>query len=544
MRTSAKEEEGRAELIERIKDQIPWDEMSATVTPLTFKRVKDYVLALKEDERREGVLVDPETLRGRLEATDADWQFSDADMMTAVRHLQTHGYVTILQTTSGEQSILLAPDLLVNLASSFVLEARRNPRGLGVLEEERLLAGKYGFAELADLAADEQKTLTDAAAVLFVEHNLCFRETLGQQTFLVFPSLINEKRPKLDEAATADDVSYTVRGSVENVYATLVVLLGYTNTFHRTHQWQNQAQYEVDPGQVCGFRQSAEHEGEIELVLYYGIDTPEEICRLFQGMFERFLKRRDVEISRYPSIDCPKCKSRLERAVVTKRIDEGLGSLFCSNCGKKMKLPGADEILPLPPSQRESVEQQHAVAGRRTKYEAAVVRVKSLLLERTRGEKRPSCFISYAWGVTEHERWVEQLARDLQNAGVEVIFDRWHNPPGARIDRYIERIVACDFVVVVGTPRLREKYQTQDADPVVASELQLINDILMNRNAEGDRVIPVLLDGTARESFPPMLVGTVHVDFCTEERYFVRLFELVLTVHGIPPDHPGLVGLL
>lgn len=65
-------------------------------------------------------------------------------------------------------------------------------------------------------------------------------------------------------------MSYTVTGSVGNVYATLVVLLGYTNVFARTDQWQNQAQYEMSPGEVCGFRLVAEREGELEFVLYYG----------------------------------------------------------------------------------------------------------------------------------------------------------------------------------------------------------------------------------------------------------------------------------
>ena len=147
-------------------------------------------------------------------------------MMTAVGHLANHGYVTVLRGSKGEESILLAPDLLANLASSIVLEARRNPRGLGVLEESRLLAGDYHFPELHDLEKDEREILLDAAAVLFLEHNLCFRETFNQQTFLVFPSLINEKRPKDEDITPVEGASYRVKGAVENVYASLVVLLG------------------------------------------------------------------------------------------------------------------------------------------------------------------------------------------------------------------------------------------------------------------------------------------------------------------------------
>lgn len=56
---------------------------------------------------------------------------------------------------------------------------------------------------------------------------------------------------------------------MENVYAALVVLLGYTQTFIRVNQWQNQAQYEMDSGEIFGFRQIEERAGEIELILYY-----------------------------------------------------------------------------------------------------------------------------------------------------------------------------------------------------------------------------------------------------------------------------------
>ncbi len=44
--TSAKDEIGLDELLQRMKARIPWNEKPATVTTLTFKRIKDYVLKL------------------------------------------------------------------------------------------------------------------------------------------------------------------------------------------------------------------------------------------------------------------------------------------------------------------------------------------------------------------------------------------------------------------------------------------------------------------------------------------------------------------
>ena len=90
-------------MITRMNGQIVWDAMTATVTTATFKRIKGYVLGLKEDAARRQVLTDPAGLRERLQATDVDWEFSDAEMMTAVGHLANYGYVRVLRTASGSR---------------------------------------------------------------------------------------------------------------------------------------------------------------------------------------------------------------------------------------------------------------------------------------------------------------------------------------------------------------------------------------------------------------------------------------------------------
>jgi hypothetical protein len=51
-----------------------------------------------------------------------------------------------------------------------------------------------------------------------------------------------------------DDASYTVSGSIGNVYAAIVVLLGYTSVFTRTNQWQSEAPYELSTGEICDLR--------------------------------------------------------------------------------------------------------------------------------------------------------------------------------------------------------------------------------------------------------------------------------------------------
>ncbi len=542
--TSAKEEVGLEELLRRMREQVAWEEKAATVTTVTFKKIKDYVLGLKEIRRRRKLIVKPDDLRKQLEKKDRAWEFTDAEMMTAVGHLANYGYVRVLRTSKGEERILLAPELLNNLAASFVLEARRNPRGLGSLEEKLLLARGYEFRELEKLSGEERDILLDAAALLFIEHNVCFREThLSGESYLVFPELINLKKPLLDEEALEDGASYTVGGAVENVYASLVVLLGYTQTFTRTNQWQNQARYVMSDGWVCGFRQEGEREGELDLVLYFGADVSRPERTLFQGLFESFLARRNLTVFRFEPVVCTKGHA-LNRNVVREELRAGNAFAFCSKCGEKLRLPKADEPIRLKQDERRKVDEQRWFAERRTRFEQAVFRLSSYV--ESEGLRRPDCFISYAWGDREQERWVERsLATDLQNAGVGVVLDRWETRIGSSIIRLMERIEGCDKLVVVGTPAYRKKYADRESEQshVLATEGQLIALRKLGASGRRESVLPVLLAGDERASLPLWLQGHVYADFRDDRQYFATAFDLILSLYEIPFQHTAVADL-
>jgi Ras of Complex, Roc, domain of DAPkinase len=374
---------GVTELVERMRSMIPWADKAATVTTATFKKIKDYVLGLKEARSDGQIVVTPEELRGRLEATDAGWRFTDAEMTTAVGHLENYGYVKRLRTSKGEDRVLLQPERLNNLASSFVLEARRNPKGLGALEEKRLLAGGYDFPELKDVPKSEREVLLDSAALLFLEHHVCFRETdlLRMETFLVFPELINLKKPPEEDAASEDGVAYTVSGPTENVFASLVVLLGYTHSFTRTAQWNNNARYEVGDGLVCGFKQEAERDGELDFVLCFGPDVGLPVRTLFQGLFESFLARRDLTVARHEPVRCAACGHLLDRSVARQKLKEGKAFTFCNDCGERLTLPTMAEPIQLTRNVQAQVELQRDAAEQRTRFEQAVFRVGAYVAE-------------------------------------------------------------------------------------------------------------------------------------------------------------------
>jgi small GTP-binding protein len=509
--TSALKGEGLDALMETLKALIPWDAMAATVTTVTFKRIKDYVLALKEKPDRKDVLLSPTTLREQLQATDRDWRFTDAEMMTAVGHLETHGYVAILRSSAGEQHILLAPDLLVALASAIVLLADKHPRELGAVSETELLQGKSQFDELAGLSPAESQILLDAAILRFLEHNICFRETWNDETLLIFPGLIKQKRPLHDDLPSTDDISYVVRGRVENLYASLVVLLGYTPSFTRINQWQNQAQYEMREDEICGFRVFEDREGEIELMLYYGDQMPASGRTKFQELFEQFLHRRDVEVTRFPPVVCSN-GHRQNRDAVMRAVRELLLSVYCYNCGRQTELPNFDQPQTIGIAASTWLQREEAAARLRSAYEVQLTKVKSYRREWA----TPRCYISYLPELTTR---AAELIRDLRDAGVYVVEEVTLVEPG-------------DLVIVLDTPNYKRTFST----PTLAADTMLIRE----RMAKGGKLISLRLKGRGGPHvFEKCKLGS----FCDDTHYPVSLFDLVLDLYAIPLTLAGFAPL-
>jgi small GTP-binding protein len=530
--TSAATGAGIDVLMDRIRKTIDWDSIRPTITTATFKRVKDFVLRAKAEAQISDALVRRDELLDRLREAEPAYEFESRDVRVAVSQLAKHGLVTPLRDPRGVNYVLLSSELLTSLASSIVLEVRRDAMELGTIDEKRLLAGDYTLSELAVLRQDQRRILLDAAVELFIRHNVCFREAIGGTSLLVFPALINQGMPVSGSIVREEDASFVIKGVSENVYAALVVLLGYTNTLTRKAQWRRQAEYELAPGELCGFQLAREDDGELEIVLYFSPETPEVSRQFFRAQVEHIISRRKVSYLRIEQVRCS-CGYLQDRGGVHKRLLEGKDFIHCGDCGKKLPLAGATSVAPVDDSTARSVDAEEREALRRTRYEAALVRLKAVL--RDREVRSPSCFISYAWGDAAVERRVGTLRDDLANAGITVIYDRVHNVEiGSSIGRFVAGMDDCDYVIVVGTPGYLTKYKS--GEHVVSAEMDVIHNRLLATEDDKKTVLPVLLAGEPQTAFPSPLRTRVHASFVRDEDYFPNLVWLLLTMYRIPPD--------
>jgi small GTP-binding protein len=538
--TSAKTREGIEDLKRLTASALAASEPRVTVTSQHFLEVKIAVLRIKEAVEREKSgkpILTVDELIALVDTEEAATVF-----VSALRALRNHGYVELVSDSRGREFVVLLPDLLVGLASSIVLEARRNPRGLGALREADLLEGRYSFPELDGLSADERRLMLDAVILLFLGRKACLRESLGADALLVFPALINQSRPESRSVPIEEFATYRVTGDVANVFPALVVLLGYTNAFRRSNQWRDHAEYEVGPGEICGFRRSSHADGLVELVIYHSAGSPDSVRMLFQGLFEDFLRRRNVHVLRFPLARCAQCSFAQERSTVVRRVLEGRTFVICEECGSRIQLTAPVELSGHTADDASMVDQEQLTARIRISYQAALVKIKALA--RDKGIAAPTCFISYAWGLADDARWVEQLAVDLSDAGVNVLLDVWDNSAaGASISRFISEIATADRVIVVGTPSYREKHETRDeAGTMVAAEGDLIGVRMTGGEAAKKTVHPVLLRGLPSESFPPLLQGRVHIDFRDPSRYFGKMLDLVTSVYGMSRREPAVLA--
>jgi hypothetical protein len=258
-------------------------------------------------------------------------------------------------------------------------------------------------------------------------------------------------------------------------------------------------------GEICGFRLVEEREGELELVLYYSTTMPTYGRTMFQGLFESFLYKRDVDISRFPPVYCPNMHL-LQRSAVIKRVREEKNFIFCDECGEKTLLPEIEKPSGFERAESQKIRRSEAIAQLRSTYEAYIVRIKSFRRDRS----APRCYIS---SIESDALWSEQLSKDLRTTGIQIIEDR-------------KNITDNDVIMVVDTPAYR-------ANPV-KPDISLIKEKFdQGRNTS---VIRLQIQGNLNlEEARNFAVG----DMRPESRYTVGLFDLVLRLYAIPLEHPA-----
>jgi small GTP-binding protein len=336
--TSAETNEGCDELRAAIIAAIPWERLPRTVSPEIFKRIKDFLTAIRVGNR---ILVREADLRAEFNAqVDADSAPTEDEFRTVIGHVETAGLIKHL---SFGDFILLKPELLNAYASDIVDSARRHPDGLGAVRKAEVLDGRIPLKDEGGLKASDKIFLLHATVELFLRLGLA----LEQDGNLVFPSKFNQQMPPL-EADPVVEVEFAFEGPVENIYTTLVVKLYYGSIFHLKKLWKNAAEFLNIRTHVCGFQLHSEGDGRGILKVFYAEGASDDDKALFLKIVADHFKEKRIAVRRERIYLCPHtgCRELVrDRNAVRRAIEKSIKEIPCQYCFKPIPLHDALETL-------------------------------------------------------------------------------------------------------------------------------------------------------------------------------------------------------
>jgi small GTP-binding protein len=340
--TSAETGSGVPELRKAMLEKIPWGELTPHNSPALFKRLKDAILKLRDEGQALATFKELETvLRYRL---PSEMKFADAQLETVVSLLDGPGVVKELGFGTY---ILLRPEWINVYAQAVIRTLRAAESGLGCLPVSSIVEGKLIFqtkrvdgkeVEEKRLGPAEEKVVLQAMEQMLVERRLCLR----QNGDLVFPSYCGLERP-IGPVPAKSFVSYTIRGFLDDIYATLVVKLAHCGAFKLKELWRDAADFEtLAERKVVSIKLVRREDGRGELLAHHarGVTGQEQVI-FASYIHEHLIEKSTEEVPRLRFYTCPHCDEPVEnRKLAMERLerDGEKAEIRCQRCDKFIPL--------------------------------------------------------------------------------------------------------------------------------------------------------------------------------------------------------------
>lgn len=152
----------------------------------------------------------------------------------------------------------------------------------------------------------------------------------------------------------------------------------------------------------------------------------------------------------------------------------------------------------------------------------------------------PVVFVSYSHDDDTHVRWVNMLATNLVENGVDIRLDLWDLHPGDDVADFMEKgVFESDRVLVICTPQ----YVARSDNPKggVGYEKTIITGEIV-RNIGTNKFIPILRRVDGEQLLPRCLSSRLYIDFRDGNHYGISLQKLLRELHGHPEFHKPKLG--
>jgi small GTP-binding protein len=340
--TSAETGGGIPELRKAMLEKIPWNELTVHNSPALFKRLKDEILKLRDEGH---VLVTFRELESVLRLRlPPEVKFSDDQLEAVISLLDGPGVVKELGFGTY---ILLRPEWINIYAQAVIRTLRAAESGLGCLPASSIVEGKLIFQtkqvggnEVSGkrLGPADERVVLQAMEQMLLERRLCLR----QNGDLVFPSHCGLERP-VGPVPPKFFVSYTIRGYLDDIYATLVVKLAHCGAFKLRELWRDAADFEtLADRKIVGIKLVRGEDGRGELLAHHarGVTGQEQV--IFASYVHEHLSEKSTEeVPRLRFYSCPNCDEPVEnRKLAMERLEKDgeQAQIRCQRCDKFIPL--------------------------------------------------------------------------------------------------------------------------------------------------------------------------------------------------------------
>jgi GTPase SAR1 family protein len=357
--TSAQTGLGCGELREAIIGHIDWDAIPYTVSPDTFRTLKEVIVCIKDltyatpNEQKQpthaSVLLSSDALATMV---SKDWEeeteFTQDEFRAVVSLL--HGPGVVWKLEFGDL-VLLQPERINAYAAALVRKVRKHTDEMGIIPEEDVLAGDLEFADMVRLPKQEEDIVLRAMHLMVVDRGLCIRyRGSDRPPLLIFPSLYKRERPERPSHPLIL-MTFRFQGHLDEIYATLVVRLHYTELFEYKQLWLDAADFESRAGEKIGLKMTR-HEGQGEITVFADGNVSDISRLMFVRYVHEHLKARDPNSVRIRHYVCAKCQEPFgSQATINRARALRKAHVFCGACGRKIVLDdvierrfGAEEI--------------------------------------------------------------------------------------------------------------------------------------------------------------------------------------------------------
>lgn len=150
----------------------------------------------------------------------------------------------------------------------------------------------------------------------------------------------------------------------------------------------------------------------------------------------------------------------------------------------------------------------------------------------------PKVFISYSHDNDAHKKWVEQLATNLMEKGIETMLDEWDLRIGDNIPKFMEQIKDYPYAICICSTKYTEK--SNESKGGTGYEKDILADNILNE--PGTVTVIPLLRNNKEEKLPTFLSGKNYINFNKDSDYLNKLSKLIERLYNFDKRKKPLLG--